>query len=266
VPLAGELVLVGTVGEEGAGNLRGVRHLFQARSLGTVDGFISIDGVGLGLTSRAVGSNRYQISFRGPGGHSYGDFGMPNPIHAMGRAVAALADLQVPEHPKTTFNVGVVSGGTSVNAIAGLASMEVDLRSESAEALARIDSALHAAVDRAARAEEGRWPRSDRRISVEWREVGRRAAGTQPDTLWLVRAALEAGRRLGIPTPRTEASSTDANVPIGLGIPAITIDGGGRGDGAHSLGEWYDDGDSGYLGAQRVLLLVVLALGLADGS
>jgi acetylornithine deacetylase/succinyl-diaminopimelate desuccinylase-like protein len=264
VSLAGDLVLVGTVGEEGPGNLRGVRHLFERRPAGPMDAFVSVDGVGFGLTTRSVGSHRYEISFRNAGGHRYGDFVMPNPIHALGRAIAATADLVGPAVPKTTFNVGIVGGGTSVNSIAGSASMQVDLRSESPAALARVDSALRAVVARAARAEEARWSRSGGRdpskdIAVEWREIGKRPAGTQADTIRLVRHAIAAGTALGLPAPRTQASSTDANVPMSLGIPAETIDGGGRGDGAHSLGEWYED-DQGFLGVQRVLLLVVLEL------
>jgi acetylornithine deacetylase/succinyl-diaminopimelate desuccinylase-like protein len=260
VETKGDLVLVGTVGEEGPGNLRGVRELFRNRSLGRIDGFISIDGTGFGFVTGAVGSNRYEISFVGPGGHSFGDFGMPNPIHALGRAIAAVADLAVPAQPKTTFSVGVLHGGTSVNSIAGRASFEVDLRSESQAELERVDSALHRSVDRAVQAERARWPASPQPLVAEWRVIGRRPAGAQPDTMWLARLTHTADRLLGLPAVRPTASSTDANVPIGLGIPAITIDGGGTGGGAHSVGEWYDDQDRGSLGVERILLLVVLAL------
>src|SRR5262249_30734566 len=147
----------------------------------------------------AVGSNRYEISFVGPGGHSFGDFGMPNPIHALGRAIAALADVTVPAVPKTTFSVGVLHGGTSVNSIAGRASFEVDLRSESQAALERVDSALHRAVDRAVDLERARWPGSSRQISAEWRVIGRRPAGNQPDTMWLARLTHSTNRLLGLP-------------------------------------------------------------------
>ena len=141
----GRLLLVGNVGEEGPGNLRGVRHLFTKEFAGRIDYFVSVDGAGGGaITSRAVGSHRYTVSFEGPGGHSYGAFGMANPMHAMGRAIANIAELQVPVRPKTTFNVGIVRGGTSVNTITPLAQMEVDMRSESAEELARIDAAIRA--------------------------------------------------------------------------------------------------------------------------
>ena len=257
VETAGDLVFVGNVGEEGLGNLRGTRHLFESGSAGKIDAFVSVDGIGLGLVSGGVGSNRYQVTFTGPGGHSYGDFGMPNPMHAMGRAIAAIADLEVPSTPRTVFNVGVVSGGTSVNSITGTATMLVDLRSESAAALARVDSAFHRAVATAVAAERARWPQSPAPLSAEVAVLGKRPAGSQPDSAWIVREAIASAAALGLPTPRPGIASTDANVPISLGIPALALDGGGTGDGAHSLGEWYDDGARGYLGPQWVLLLAV---------
>ena len=258
---AGTVLFVGTVGEEGAGNLRGVRHLFEKELAGKVDYFISVDGTGLGLTTRAVGSHRYRVTFSGPGGHSYGAFGMPNPVHAMGRAIAKIADLKVPTSPRTTFSVGVVRGGTSVNAIAGEASMDVDMRSESAAALDSVDRAIRAAVAAARDDEAARWPTSSVAIMARIDTIGIRPAGTQPDSAPIIRAALSAGRTLGF-TAETSASSTDANVPIGLGIPAITIDGGGRGEGSHSLEEWYDDGANGWLGAQWAALIVATLAGV----
>jgi acetylornithine deacetylase/succinyl-diaminopimelate desuccinylase-like protein len=259
----GDLLLVGTVGEEGPGNLRGVRHLFAA-SQRRAAGFISIDGTGLSLTTRAVGSHRYTVTFSGPGGHSYGDFGMPNPIHAMGRAIAAIADLSVPADPRTVFNVGVVEGGVSVNSIAATASMQVDLRSVSPAALARVDSGFRAAMAGAAQAERARWPASRASLEVAIDDIGRRPAAEQSDTLPIIRAAQEAARALGVPVPQGQASSTDANLPMSLGIPAITIGGGGRGDGAHSLGEWYEDGDRGYLGPQWAVLIALAMVGVVD--
>ena len=255
----GDLVFVADVGEEGPGNLRGIRHLLEQQSAGAIDAFVSVDGVGLGMVTRAVGSNRYRVTFQGPGGHSLGDFGIPNPIHAMGRAIAAIADLPVPSSPRTIFNVGVVEGGTSVNSIAAKATMQVDLRSESTQALAALDDAVLLAIRSAVTAEKARWPTSTAPLGVAIDVIGRRSAGTQPDTLWLARAAQSAAKTLGFPVPQGIASSTDANVPIGLGIPALAIDGGGRGDGAHSLGEWYEDGDRGYLGPQWALLIALAA-------
>ncbi|MBA3559962.1 MAG: M20/M25/M40 family metallo-hydrolase [Gemmatimonadaceae bacterium] len=257
----GSIYFVGTVGEEGAGNLRGVRHLFSKEMKGKIDYFISVDGIGLGITSRAVGSHRYRVSYRGPGGHSYGAFGMPNPIHALGRAIAAVSELRVPADPKTTFSVGILSGGTSVNSISSEATMEVDLRSESAEALETLDAQFQRAVQNAHAAEHARWPDSKVRLTVKLDTMGIRPAGGQMDTAHIVRVAQDAQRTLEIPVGRTEASSTDANIPMGLGIPAITIDGGGTGGGAHSLTEWYDDGANGFLGPQWAALIVAMLAG-----
>ncbi|HWH51469.1 MAG TPA: M20/M25/M40 family metallo-hydrolase, partial [Gemmatimonadaceae bacterium] len=138
----GAVYFVGDVGEEGPGNLRGMRNLFGHELKGKIDYFISIDDADLGIASRAVGSDRYRVSYKGPGGHSYGAFGIPNPIHALGRAIAGIADIQVPSKPKTTFNVGVIQGGTSVNSIAGEASMQIDMRSEDAASLAAVDAKI----------------------------------------------------------------------------------------------------------------------------
>ena len=255
VRTAGTVLFVGTVGEEGAGNLRGVRHLFTKELPGKVNYFISVDGTGLDVTSRAVGSARYRVTYKGPGGHSYGAFGMPNPIHALGRAIAKVGEIQVPTTPKTTFNVGVVSGGTSVNSISATGVMDVDLRSESQAALDTVDARFRAAVSAALAEENARWPASRVRLTVQVEEIGKRPAGAQPDSALIVRTAVAAGRALGA-APETSASSTDANIPMSLGIPAITIDGGGRGTGAHSLGESYDDGAQGWLGAQWAVLIV----------
>ena len=262
VATRGPVLFVGTVGEEGAGNLRGVRHLFAKEFAGrTVDYFISVDGTGLAVTSRAVGSHRYRVTYAGPGGHSYGAFGMPNPVHALGRAIAKIADLQVPSSPRTTFSVGIVQGGTSVNAIAGEASMDVDLRSESAASLDSVDAALRRALDAALAEERARWPGSTAALTLKVDTIGIRPAGSQPDDAPIVRAAVAAGRSLGFTAP-TVASSTDANVPMSLGIPSITMDAGGDGQGAHSLEERYDDGAQGWLGPQWVALVVATLAGV----
>ncbi|HEX6965950.1 MAG TPA: M20/M25/M40 family metallo-hydrolase [Gemmatimonadaceae bacterium] len=257
----GTVLFVGTVGEEGAGNLRGVRYLFERELRGKIDDFISVDGTGFGITSRAVGSHRYRITYVGPGGHSYGSFGMPNPLHALGRAIAKIAEIQVPQHPKTTFSVGVVRGGTSVNSIAHDGSMDVDLRSESAAALDSLDAAFHRAVREALTEERHRWPASTVPLDVRIDTIGIRPTGVQSDSAHIVRVAADAGQMLGV-TLRTGASSTDSNIPISLGIPAITIDGGGTGHGAHSPEEWYDDGPRGYLGPQWALLIVTGLAGM----
>ena len=255
VATTGTVIFVGNVGEEGPGNLRGVRHLFEREYKGRIDYFISVDGTGLGVTSRAVGSNRYRVTYKGPGGHSYGAFGMPSPIHALGRAISAIADIQVPTTPKATFNVGIVEGGTSVNTISPSGAMDVDLRSESPKALADLDAKFQTAVRNALAAENARWPQSRVRITMQLDTIGIRPAGAQPDDVPIVRAATAAAKALGFTAPTT-ASSTDANLPMSLGIPAITIDGGGDGRGAHATTESYDDGPNGWLGPQWAALII----------
>ncbi|HEY0035123.1 MAG TPA: M20/M25/M40 family metallo-hydrolase [Longimicrobium sp.] len=255
----GTIIFVGTVGEEGAGNLRGVRHLFSHELKDRVDYFISVDGTGLGLTKDAVGSHRYTVTFRGPGGHSYGDFGVPNPVHALGRAIAKVSEFQVPADPRVTFSVGVIQGGTSVNSIAMNASMQVDMRSVDAGALQALDDRFQAAIREALAEENARW-QSGERLTVSVDTIGIRPAGSQPADAAIVRAANAAGRSLGFDVPAI-ASSTDANIPISLGIPAVTIDGGGKGGGAHSLSEWFDTADS-HLGTQWALLFVLTLTGV----
>ncbi|MDQ3996972.1 MAG: M20/M25/M40 family metallo-hydrolase [Gemmatimonadota bacterium] len=257
----GTVIFVGNVGEEGPGNLRGVRHLYDKELKGRIDYFISVDGTGLGLTSRAVGSNRYRVTYKGPGGHSFGDFGMPSPIHALGRAISRIADLEVPAAPKTTFNVGIVRGGTSVNSIAFEASMDVDMRSESAQALGEVDVKVRRMLGEALNEENARAREAKGHLALVIDTIGIRPAGTQSDTSAIVRAAQSAAGALGF-TVRPGASSTDANVPIGRGLPGIAIDGGGRGDGAHSLDEWYEDGAQGWLGPQWAALIVAALAGV----
>ena len=255
----GTIVFVGTVGEEGPGNLRGVRHLFATEMRDRIDYFISVDGTGLGLTKDAVGSHRYTVTYRGPGGHSYGDFGAPNPVHALGRAIAKISEFQVPSDPRVTFSVGVIEGGTSVNSIAMTAAMQVDMRSVDAGALQALDDRFQAAIRQALDEENARWSQGDR-LTLQVDTIGIRPAGRQPEDAAIVRAARDAGRALGFNVPAI-ASSTDANIPISLGVPAVTIDGGGRGGGAHSLGEWFDTADS-HLGTQWALLFVLTLAGV----
>ncbi len=261
VAFAGRLLVVGTVGEEGQGNLRGVRALFAGPLKDSIGTFISVDGTGFGITNGGVGSNRYRVTYSGPGGHSYGAFGMPNPIHAMGRAISLVADLQVPTTPKVTFNVGIVTGGTSVNSISASASMDVDLRSESASALATTDAQLQKSFAKALADERARWPQSKVALSMKIDTIGIRPAGSTSDTTFVVRTAQHAADAMGVYAPLT-ISSTDANIPMSLGIPSITIDGGGIGSNSHSLDEWYDDRTDGYKGPQWALLVVLGLLGV----
>jgi len=260
VQTRGTIYFVANVGEEGPGNLRGVKHLF-AKPPAKIDYFISVDGTGLGLKSRAVGSNRYKVSYKGPGGHSYGAFGMPSPIHALGRAIAKISAIQVPKTPKTTFNVGIIEGGTSVNTISPLGSTDVDLRSESPEELAKVDALFRRAVDEALTEENARWPQSRVKVTVEIQSMGIRPAAAPADSQRIIQIAQAAARALGFEAPGS-ASSTDANWPMSLGIQAITLDGGGEGQGAHSITESYDDGDKGWMGPQWALLVLAMLTGV----
>ena len=261
IPFAGRLLVVATVGEEGPGNLRGVRAIFKSPLKDSINVFLSVDGTGFGITNGGVGSNRYRVSYVGPGGHSYGAFGMPNPIHAMGRAIAKIADLQATTDPKVTFNVGMVSGGTSVNSIPDKGVMEIDLRSESAAALAGIDAKLQVALRQALTEERARWPQSKVPLDMKIDTIGLRAAGRTADTTAVVRTAQAAANVMNLYAPLT-TSSTDANIAMSLGIPALTLDGGGIGRGAHALDEWYDDRTDGFKGPQWVLLIVLGLLGV----
>lgn len=260
----GTILFIANVGEEGPGNLRGMRYLFR-KPPQKIDYFISVDGTGLGLTTGAVGSQRYLVQYQGPGGHSYGAFGMANPIHAMGRAIAKISEFQVPKAPRTTFNVGIVSGGTSVNTISPLGAMEVDMRSESPVELAKLDAKLKSALAEALREENARWPNARDTVSLKIVDMGIRPAAQVNDSSYIARTALAAGKSLGFTAP-TGASSTDANIPMSLGIPAITIDGGGEGRGAHSITESYDDGKEGYKGPQWALLIVSALSGVGRPS
>jgi acetylornithine deacetylase/succinyl-diaminopimelate desuccinylase-like protein len=217
-----------------------------------------VDGTGCGIVNTGVGSNRYRVTFKGPGGHSFGGFGMPNPIQAMGRAIAKIDAFEVPSRPKTTFNVGRVGGGTSVNAIPFEGWMEVDLRSADPAALAALDKLFHDAVQQAVEEENRRWktaPTDRTAVSVVLDLAGARPAGQTPADSPIVATALAVSRALGIPDELHDGS-TDANVPMNLGIPAITISGGGAGGGAHSLNETFDTTDA-WKGTQRGLLLAV---------
>lgn len=262
----GDVVFVATVGEEGLGDLRGVKALFKGRK--DIDGFISVDGVGdakgkYDITGHGTGSHRWQVDFKGPGGHSFGAFGAPSAIHAMGRAIAHISDVRTPPEPRTTFTVGVVSGGTSVNTIAAEASMLVDIRSNGGAELLAAEKQVMAAIDRGVAEENARWNATG--IRAEPKLVGDRPAGMQMlQTTPVLQAALQAHRALGLAEPAIGTSSTDSNVPISLGIPSATLNGGGIGGGAHSPSEWYEPVDA-WLGPQT-LLLTTLALVGVDGT
>jgi acetylornithine deacetylase/succinyl-diaminopimelate desuccinylase-like protein len=254
----GSITFVADVGEEGLGDLRGARELFSTTLKGSVDQFVSLDGAGLFLTTGGVGSRRYRVTFSGPGGHSYAAFGTPNPIHAMGRAIAKIAELRVPTQPKTTFSVGRVAGGTSVNAIPSECWMEVDLRSVAGSELASLTQMFDQAIDAAVREENARWT-SSQRVTAKKEVVGDRPAGRTPADSVIVQRARRLARALGLTLPENE-SSTDANVPMQLRIPAVTIGAGGNGSGQHTVGETFDTADS-WRGTQYAFLLVLSLVG-----
>ena len=253
VDTVGPISFVGTVGEEGLGDLRGVKALFAETLKGRIHRFVSVDGSGYGITNVSVGSRRYRVTFRGPGGHSYDDFGAANPAHALGRAISLIADLQVPVRPRTTFSVGRIGGGTSVNAIAAEVWMEVDLRSSDAPALAALDARFQQAVQRALTLENERW-KARGRLTVSIDAIGDRAAGRIPDDAPIVRTAMAVTRAVGL-TPQLEEGSTDSNVPMNLGIPAITV-ATGPATGTHTLQEAFDTTES-WRGTQQIVLLAV---------
>lgn len=254
VETPGTITFAANVGEEGLGDLRGVKHLFDVSLKGKIDNFISIDGTGLHVTRIGVGSYRYKVTFSGPGGHSFGSFGNANPIHAMGRAIAKISDFQVTAAPKVTFNVGRIGGGTSVNSIAYESWAEVDMRSSDAASLKAIDQKFKAAVQLALSEENERW-KNKGKIAVEIKLLGYRPAGETPESAAIVQTAKAVGKALGYEV-RLGEGSTDSNYPMSFKAPAITIGGGGTGTGAHSLDEAFDSTDS-WKGTQRALLLAV---------
>ncbi|MFC5410978.1 M20/M25/M40 family metallo-hydrolase [Larkinella bovis] len=253
---------VGTVGEEGLGDLRGMKHLFKTHG-SKINACISVDGAGYsGIVHRGLGSYRYRITFKGPGGHSYGAFGIVNPHHALGKAIhyfSSEADPFTRQGIKTTYSVSVIGGGTSVNAIPFESWMEIDMRSESPERLNGIDQLLQAAVQRALK-EENSLKRSGPDLTVEVKKIGDRPSGKTEPTVPLVQRAMAVSTYLGA-KPRLEVSSTNANTPISLGVPAVTIGSGGIGGNVHALNEWWLN-DKGLLGLQNVLLVLLAEAGI----
>lgn len=257
IPTVGDVMFVGTVGEEGLGNLRGVKTLLKQNS--DVDAFITVeptvaggDRIGVGAT----GSRRWKVTFKGPGGHSSVNFGVASAIHAMGRAITHISDLQPPVQPRTTFTVGVVSGGTSINTIASQATMEVDIRSDSAEALGAFEKKVLAAVDLAVQEENLRWHSQE--ISADKQLAGDRPAGTTAAASALVSAARQSYVALQRPAPELVTTSTDTNAAVALGIPAIMLSGGGVAGDLHSPGEWFEPTEA--WAAPQAALLTVLGL------
>lgn len=236
-----DILFVGDVGEEGQGDLRGMRHLFgQGRYKDRIKAFFSLDGTdAAAIANGAIGSRRYRVTFRGPGGHSSGAFGIVNPLAALGKAVVDFNAVEVPAHPRTTYATSVVGGGASVNAIPDSAWLEVDMRSETREELARLDARFLAIVDAAVKHENA--ARSTRlgAVSAEVKPIGDRPAGITPPEAEIVQVAEAAARAAGL-EPRLQYGSTDSNIPISLGIQAVNLGSGGSSGRAHALDEWLE--------------------------
>ena len=260
-----DVLFVADVGEEATGDLRGIRYLLtQGRYKGRVKQFVAIDGAGDGnvITTSAVGSRRYRVTFRGPGGHSFGSFGTVNPAGAMAGAISAMNTLKVPDTPRTTFNVGVIGGGTSVNTIPSEVWMDVDLRSESSVELSRLDREFRDIVSRATDEENRRHSVSLGAIEATVEQVGFRPSGETSARSHIVSITAAAMRLMNL-APMFASASTDANLPISLGIPAITIDSGIPGDRPHAPDEWIElDPRVAVGGLQRTLLIVLSLAGL----
>lgn len=260
VRLARPVLVAATVGEEGLGDLRGARHLVGPGGEGRgAAGFISVDGGGLDrIVTRGVGSRRFRATVRGTGGHSWQDWGIPNPIHALADAVRRTVSADLPSQPRTTLTVARWGGGTSINAIPQEAWIELDARSLSEGELERLEERVRVAVARAAADESGHAVGSA--LTVEVERVGRRAAGATDADDPLVRAAIAATAEVGA-AQLLEASSTDANAAMAQGIPAITVGGGGEAGLTHTTGEWYRN-VRGPEGVLRALWTVVGFCGL----
>ncbi len=259
------ILFVADVGEEGEGNLRGMRALVEAYKK-RLKYVLALDGSATEyVTTAALASRRVEITIAGPGGHSWSDFGAPNPIHALGRGIARFVTARVPESPRTSFNIGEIEGGTSVNSIPSTAHMKVDLRSESETELAEIETLLRDAVkagidEEMSAARERGMAGSANLLNLKINVLGVRPAGELAENSPLLAALLAADNQLGNRS-RRERSSTDANIPLSVGIPAISLGAGGRSGGAHTLDEWYDPAGR-ELGLQRVALTVLAVAGL----
>lgn len=254
------IALAGDVGEEGEGNLRGIRQLVDSYGP-RLRGVIALDGAGTDYTTTVgLASRRLEIQIAGPGGHSWSDFGAPNPIAALARGIVEFSRTRVPDDPRTTFNFGMIEGGTSVNSIPAQASLKVDLRSESGDELAQLEADLRKDFAGAVDSEMASAIPGSEKLKIKFNVIGVRPGGKLPDDSPLLTAIENVDRYLGN-RARLERSSTDANYPLSLGIPAIAIGGGGQGGGAHSLVEWYDP-TGRELGLKRILLTILSFAGV----
>lgn len=256
------ILFVGSVGEEGLGDLRGVKHLFRPRGP-SIDSWIAIDGGAIGrVNNKGLGSYRYRVKFSGPGGHSWGAFGLANPHHALGQAISNFvqaADAYTSQGPKTSYNVGVISGGTSINSIPFESVMQIDIRSVDPQRLEVMESLLKDAVN-SALADQNQRKRQGPKLTVQIDQIGNRPSGELSDQLPLVQRTLAATQSFGV-TPYLTRGSTNSNIPIAKGIPSVTIGRGGDGGKAHSLEEWWTNKD-GHKAIQLALLILLMEAGL----
>ncbi len=258
-----DIIFMGDVGEEGEGDLHGMRYLFTKGPLkDKVKAFMSVEGGSAnGITTGGVGSRRYRVTFSGPGGHSYGAFGLVNPMYALGQAAAEFSHTEVPEKPKTTFGIGVIGGGTSVNSIPLSVWMDIDMRSESPEELNKVEARMFKIMNDSTEAENKARSTKEGKITVDIKKIGDRPAGSIDEKSPLVQEATAAVVANGF-KPGYGFGSTDSNIPMSLGIPAITIGKNGPNSGgrAHSLDEWLDVAKAPMLQGMDACLTVILTV------
>jgi acetylornithine deacetylase/succinyl-diaminopimelate desuccinylase-like protein len=252
------LLLVANVGEEGEGNLSGMRHLCKQSPVGKrIAAFLVLDGASTDhITNRALGSRRFEVIFTGPGGHSWSDYGVGNPVHALSRAIAEFSDKRLNGSPKSSINVGFVEGGASVNAIPAMARAKVDIRSESNDKIDALVDSLTTAIEHALEFENER--ATGGKVAVKIREIGSRPASNLPEHSPILSYLRAVDAHLGIRS-HLDCASTDANIPMSLDIPALSIGAGGQGGGAHSTQEWFRP-EGRDLGLKRILLTLCLLL------
>ena len=262
IPNRAPILFIGDVGEEGEGDLRGMRHIFQQPKWSArIASLVVLDGAGTDtIIAEGLGSRRYEVTIRGTGGHSWSDFGVANPIVGLARVIDRFTRTTVPATPKTTYNIGIISGGTSVNSIPESATMRVDTRSASVEELDRLERALHEAIDEVIPELTGR--KRQELLTAEVRIIGNRPAADLPVDSQLLKMVRAVDAQLNN-AARIQRASTDANVPLSLGREAIAIGAGGAGGGAHTIHEWYDPTGRD-LGLKRILLLTLAHSGVAD--
>jgi len=264
IPLRDNLLFIGSVGEEGLGDLRGVKYLFR-NGASKIDSWISIDGGSIGrVNNKGLGSYRYRVTFIGPGGHSWGSFGLVNPHHALGKAIQLFvnsADNYTSKGSKTSYNIGIIKGGTSINSIPFESIMEVDIRSVDPSRLDEMEEILQNSVKEALDDQNNRKRMGDN-LTYVINKIGNRPSGELSPSLPLVQRAMAVTKHFGV-TPRLTRGSTNSNIPISLGIPSVTIGRGGKGGNVHSLAEWWYN-DRGYRSIQLSLLLVLMEAGFLE--